>query len=80
VLVATLKVPVATCGDWRQGWTTLLYSHPWSFYMQIRYMLAYCFDLEYVVFFFFLIVGSNFFNLVFFNRYSAVDFPMFMSP
>jgi len=23
VLVATLKVPVATCGDWRQGWTTL---------------------------------------------------------
>jgi len=23
VLVATLKVSVATCGDWRQGWTTL---------------------------------------------------------
>jgi len=26
VLVATLKVPVATCGEWRQGWTTLLYA------------------------------------------------------
>jgi len=25
VLVATLKMPVATCGDWRQGWTTLFY-------------------------------------------------------
>jgi len=24
VLVATLKVRVATCGDWQQGWTTLL--------------------------------------------------------
>jgi len=23
VRVDTLKVPVATCGDWRQGWTTL---------------------------------------------------------
>jgi len=24
-LVVTFKVPVATCGDWRQGWTTLVY-------------------------------------------------------
>jgi len=24
VLVATLKVPVATIGEWRQGWTMLL--------------------------------------------------------
>jgi len=24
VRVATLKVPVATCDDWRQGWITLL--------------------------------------------------------
>ncbi len=23
VLVATFKLSVATCGDWRQGWTTL---------------------------------------------------------
>jgi len=23
VLVATFKVPVATCGEWRQGWTPL---------------------------------------------------------
>jgi len=23
-LVATLKVPVATCGEWRQGWTPLV--------------------------------------------------------
>jgi hypothetical protein len=28
VLVATLKVPVATCGEWRQGWTPLLYIDP----------------------------------------------------
>jgi hypothetical protein len=26
VLVATLKDPVATCGDWRQDWTTLVQS------------------------------------------------------
>ena len=24
VLVATFKLSIATCGDWRQGWTTLL--------------------------------------------------------
>ncbi len=24
VLVATFKLSVATCGEWRQGWTTLL--------------------------------------------------------
>jgi len=23
-LVVTFKMPVATCGEWRQGWTTLL--------------------------------------------------------
>jgi hypothetical protein len=26
VFVATLKLPVATCGEWRQGWTTLFYN------------------------------------------------------
>jgi len=25
MLFATFKVPVATCGDWRQCWTTLVY-------------------------------------------------------
>jgi len=25
VAVATFKMLVATCGDWRQGWTTLIY-------------------------------------------------------
>jgi hypothetical protein len=25
-LVATFKVPVATCGEWRQGWTPLIYT------------------------------------------------------
>jgi len=24
VVVATVKMLVATCGEWRQGWTTLL--------------------------------------------------------
>jgi hypothetical protein len=24
VVVATFKEPVATCGEWRQGWATLL--------------------------------------------------------
>jgi hypothetical protein len=43
--VATFKSPVATCGEWRQGWTTLMKTNSNS-HLSMKISLDNCFTLE----------------------------------